>query len=187
MVELITLHPKQMISNITRRMWLHNMWRGSHVTQVVVRSLRDLSSLRYSRHFVPQGKSPIFSLHAYAFPLDHTYFLFLNLMVSQPWMISQSLNWECHQYREIKWKRGDEPRKRSLHFIASFAQWHVTVTFEGSLHPDRKARANLKTRRQDLQNLCLCFDFNASAAGGDTRVRMVAIVQLLQLSVYFLL
>ena len=55
MVELITLHPKQMISNITRRMWLHNMWRRSHVTQVVVRSLRDLSSLRSSRqvtHFL---------------------------------------------------------------------------------------------------------------------------------------
>jgi hypothetical protein len=83
-------------------------------------------------------------------------------MVSQSCIKSWSLNWECSEYREIKWKRGDEPRKRSHHLIASSAQsqWHITVTFEGSLHPDRIARADFKTRRQDLQNLCLCLDFD---------------------------
>jgi hypothetical protein len=118
--------------------------------------------MRLSLWLLPLWLKHIFSLHAHAFPPNHPYFLFLNLMVSQPWIKSWSFNWDCRPYREIKWTRGEEPRKRSLHLIASCAQsqWHVTVTFEGSLHPDRIARADVKTRRQDLQNLCLCLDFN---------------------------
>jgi len=83
-------------------------------------------------------------------------------MVSQSCTKSWSLNWECRQYREIKWKPGLEPRKRSLSLIATLAQfqWHVTVTFEGSLHPDKMARADKNRRSQDLQNLCLCLDFD---------------------------
>jgi len=71
-------------------------------------------------------------------------------------------NTERKQYREIKWKRGQEPRKRSLRVIASSAQsqWHVTVTFEGSLHPDWIARADAETWYQDLRELCLCLAFN---------------------------
>ncbi|KAH8716781.1 kinase-like domain-containing protein, partial [Phaeosphaeriaceae sp. PMI808] len=79
-------------------------------------------------------------------------------------------NPERKQYHEIKWTRGQEPRKRSLRFIASSAQsqWHVTVTFEGSLHPDRIARADAETRYQDLRDLCLCLDFNRLRLFDDT-------------------
>lgn len=73
-----------------------------------------------------------------------------------------SFDWDLAQYREIKWKAGVEPRKRSLPLVASFAKsrWRVTITFEGSLHSDKAARANRKQRRMDLQNLCLCLDFD---------------------------
>jgi hypothetical protein len=84
-------------------------------------------------------------------------------MVSQSWKRSWSFDYyECRPYREIKWNRGEEPRKRSLHLIARSAQsqWHVTVTFQGSLHPDRIARIDLQRRRQYLQCLCLCLDFD---------------------------
>ncbi|KAF2191720.1 kinase-like protein [Zopfia rhizophila CBS 207.26] len=73
-----------------------------------------------------------------------------------------SINWTCHDYDEIKWKRGQEPRKRRLRVVARFArsQWHITIAFEGSLHSDRVARAKIEKRRQDLENLCLCLDFD---------------------------
>jgi hypothetical protein len=52
--------------------------------------------------------------------------------------------------------------RTSLPLIATLArsQWHVTVTFEGSLHPDKIARADKNRRSQDLQNLYLCLDFD---------------------------
>lgn len=75
---------------------------------------------------------------------------------------SWSVNWTCHAYDEIKWKPGQEPRKRRLRVVARSArsQWYITIAFEGSLHSDRVARANVKKRRQDLQDLCLCLDFD---------------------------
>lgn len=83
-------------------------------------------------------------------------------MVSTHCSRSWSFDWDLAQYREIKWKAGVEPRKRSLPLVASVAKsrWHVTITFEGSLHSDKAVRANRKQRRLDLQNLCLCLDFD---------------------------
>ena len=62
-----------------------------------------------------------------------------------------------------------------LHLIASFAQsqWHITVTFEGSLQSDRIARADAKKRRRDLQNLYLCLDFDRLQLINDTVTEIV--------------
>lgn len=74
-----------------------------------------------------------------------------------------SIDWGKNAYEENRWERGEEPRRRRLHVVASYfdSQWHITITFGGSLHPDRIARANYKKRRQDLEDLCLCLDFNS--------------------------
>ncbi|KAF2195587.1 hypothetical protein K469DRAFT_734155 [Zopfia rhizophila CBS 207.26] len=73
-----------------------------------------------------------------------------------------AIDWTCHNYEEIKWKPGQEPRKRWLRVVARFArsEWHVTITFEGSLHSDKVARTKKEKRRQDLADLCLCLDFD---------------------------
>ena len=64
-------------------------------------------------------------------------------MVSQSCTKSWSLNWEFRQYREIKWKAGVEPQKRSRPLIATLAQsqWHVTVTFTSTLDVEYIAAA----------------------------------------------
>ncbi|PGG95927.1 serine/threonine protein kinase [Polytolypa hystricis UAMH7299] len=82
------------------------------------------------------------------------------------WIIDST----CSNYNEVKWKRGQEPRKRSLHLTTSFAclQWHITVSFEGSLHSDAVARAKVGKRRQDLEDLCTCLDFNCLHLVDDT-------------------
>ncbi|KAF2805243.1 kinase-like protein [Mytilinidion resinicola] len=75
---------------------------------------------------------------------------------------SWSITWTHNAYDEAHWKPGEEPRRRRLRIIArsSPSQWHIAITFEGSLHPDRIARVNRKQRRQDLEDLCSCLDLN---------------------------
>lgn len=76
----------------------------------------------------------------------------------RPWTV----HWKSRDYKEMKWKPDQEPRKRWLSIIVQLgsSKWHVTVTFEGSLHSDRVSRVGKEMRRQDLVNLCLCLDFN---------------------------
>lgn len=83
---------------------------------------------------------------------------------------SWSVNWTRLAYDEANWKPGDEPRRRRLRVVARFArsQWHIIITFEGSLHPDRVARANVQKRRQDLEDFCSCLDFDRLQLLNDT-------------------
>lgn len=73
-----------------------------------------------------------------------------------------TVQWKPCDYKEMKWVRGEEPRKRWLPVIVQLgtSKWHVTLAFEGSLHLDRVARVGKTIRRQDLVNLCLCLDFS---------------------------
>jgi hypothetical protein len=75
------------------------------------------------------------------------------------------ISWASNAYDEAHWKRGEEPRRRRLRVVAhsSHSQWHITITFTGSLHPDRIAQANRKKRRQDFEELCSCLDFESAA------------------------
>ncbi|EAS27457.2 serine/threonine protein kinase [Coccidioides immitis RS] len=74
------------------------------------------------------------------------------------------------RYSEKKWSRGQEPRNRSLHAVASRAhsQWHISVSFEGSLYSDGVTRARVEKRRQDLEDLCRCLDFGRLRLLDDT-------------------
>jgi len=74
---------------------------------------------------------------------------------------SWSISWTSNTYHEDHWKPGEEPRRRRLPVIArsSRLQWHIAVTFEGSLHSDRISRANITQRREDFEDLCSSLDF----------------------------
>ena len=73
---------------------------------------------------------------------------------------SWSISWTRSTYHEDHWKPGEEPRRRRLPIIAhsSHMQWHIAITFEGSLHSDRISRANITQRRDDFENLQLLDD-----------------------------
>ncbi|KAF2761255.1 kinase-like protein [Pseudovirgaria hyperparasitica] len=74
---------------------------------------------------------------------------------------SWSISWTRRAYHEDHWKPSEEPRRRRLPIIAhsSHMQWHIAITFEGSLHSDRISRANITQRREDFEDLCSCLDF----------------------------
>lgn len=91
-------------------------------------------------------------------------------MVSTTLSDGWCLDWGKNAYDENRWAKGEEPRRRQLRVVASSfrSRWHVTLTFAGSLHPDKAVRANRKKRRQDVENLCSCLDFNSLSLLDDT-------------------
>jgi hypothetical protein len=78
--------------------------------------------------------------------------------------------WEIDDYKEVNWTVEHEPRRRSVigKIRWNMHRWHVVITFEGSLHGDKKVRAIKQQRRQDLINLCLCIDFSCLYLIDDT-------------------
>ncbi|TAQ84557.1 hypothetical protein B7494_g7119 [Chlorociboria aeruginascens] len=86
---------------------------------------------------------------------------------SDSWMI----NLTPKTYKEEIEGRGTEPRKRGLSFVLHCLdrKWHVKLTFYGKLQSAKSsAFAKVAKRRKDLENLCLCIDFDPPQLLNDT-------------------
>ncbi|KAH8586633.1 kinase-like domain-containing protein [Bisporella sp. PMI_857] len=92
-------------------------------------------------------------------------------MSTTPSLSSWSICFAPKTYGEETEGRGLEPKKRWLTFVLdSFdRKWHVKLTFQGILQlPQNNTFAKVTKRRKDLENLCLCIDFQAIQLLNDT-------------------
>jgi hypothetical protein len=74
---------------------------------------------------------------------------------------SQHINFTPRSYEDEKLEKGTEPYTRSLGLVYHFShlKWNIKVTFEGKLR-QTGTFAHITKRHQDLENLCLCIDFD---------------------------
>lgn len=89
---------------------------------------------------------------------------------------SRTIVFTPRTYKEEIWERGTEPQSRSLNFVLHFShlQWHVKVTFRGTLQSAQTAAfAKVTKRRNDLENLCLCIDFDFIQLLDDTVTELI--------------
>lgn len=64
-----------------------------------------------------------------------------------------------------------EPRKRYLEFVLHSLdrKWHVKFIFQGNLQSAQDITfAKVSKRQKDLENLCLCIDFDSTPLFDDT-------------------
>lgn len=86
-------------------------------------------------------------------------------MSTTPNLASWSIYFSPKTYKEVTEERGSEPKKRWLNFVVDSLdrKWHVKLTFQGVLQSaQNNTFAKVTKRRKDLENLCLCIDFQAT-------------------------
>lgn len=73
--------------------------------------------------------------------------------------------------------KGAEPRKRWLNLVSRSprSKWHIRVTFQDTLRSTQRTAifAKRTKRRNDLENLCLCVDFERMSLLRDTVTELV--------------
>lgn len=89
---------------------------------------------------------------------------------------SRTIEFTPRTYKEGIRKRGTEPGSRSLSFVfhLSHLKWHVKLTFRGTLQSAQTAAfAGVMKRRADLENLCLCIEFDFIQLLNDTVTELI--------------
>jgi serine/threonine protein kinase len=89
---------------------------------------------------------------------------------------SRTIEFTSRTYKEEIRKRGTEPEDRSLSFVShlSHLKWHIKLTFRGTLQSAQTATfARVTKRREDLENLCLCIDFEFIHLLNDTVTELI--------------
>ena len=83
-------------------------------------------------------------------------------LIPPPHKHSIELIWLPKPYKEQHYCRGQEPRKRWLCGFArrGSSQWHIKVSFCGSLHEDMRVRLDIRKRRRHLEELCQHLDWD---------------------------
>jgi hypothetical protein len=92
----------------------------------------------------------------------------------------QSINFTPKTYEEEIWEKGTEPGIRSLRLVYHFShlEWHIKVTFKGTLQPAQTSTfAKKPERRKHLMNLCLCIDFDLIKLLNDTVTELIITYQ----------
>lgn len=88
----------------------------------------------------------------------------------------QSVDFTPRTYEEEIWEKGVEPESRSLRLVyhSSNLDWHVKVTFKGTLQSAQTSTfAKKPERRKHLENLCLCIDFDPIKLLNDTVTELI--------------
>lgn len=86
-------------------------------------------------------------------------------MFTTPSLDSCRIYFPPKTYKEETEGKGTEPKKRWLNFVLHSLdrKWHVKLTFQGILQSDQNNTfAKVTKRRKDLENLCLCIDFEST-------------------------
>ncbi|RDL37627.1 Uncharacterized protein BP5553_05060 [Venustampulla echinocandica] len=76
---------------------------------------------------------------------------------------TRTISFPRRTYKEEIRDKGTEPQDRSLGLVIHVAhlKWHVKVAFQGTLQSAPTTTfARVTKRRQDLENLCSCIDFD---------------------------
>jgi hypothetical protein len=84
---------------------------------------------------------------------------------------SWSICFSPKTYKEETEGKGSQPKRRGLNFVLdSFdRKWYIKLTFQGVLYISPKNTfAKVTKRRKDLENLCLCIDFQSIKLLDDT-------------------
>ncbi|OAF60325.1 hypothetical protein VC83_03529 [Pseudogymnoascus destructans] len=92
----------------------------------------------------------------------------------------QSVDFIPRTYEEDIRKRGVEPAARSLRLVyhSAHREWHVKVTFKGTLQAVQTSTfASKPERRTQLVNLCLCIDFDRLELLDDTVTELIITYQ----------
>ena len=92
-------------------------------------------------------------------------------MSTTPNLASWSIYFSPKTYKEVTEERGSEPKQRWLNFVVDSPdrKWHVKLIFQGVLQSaQHNTFAKVTKRRKDLENLCLCIDFQAAQLLNDT-------------------
>lgn len=92
----------------------------------------------------------------------------------------QSIDFIPKTYEDEIWEKGVEPESRSLRLIyhSSHLEWHVKVTFKGTLQAGQtKNFASKPERREHLMNLCLCINFDPIKLLDDTVTELIIMYQ----------
>jgi hypothetical protein len=95
----------------------------------------------------------------------------LPAMSTTPSIVSWSIFFSPKTYKEETEGRGSEPKKRGLNFVLDSLdrKWHVKLTFQGILQSaQNNTFAKVTKRRKDLEDLCLCVDFQSTQLLDDT-------------------
>ncbi|KAH8588019.1 kinase-like domain-containing protein [Bisporella sp. PMI_857] len=74
-------------------------------------------------------------------------------------------------YKEETESKGTEPKKRWLNLVLSSLnrKWHIKLIFQGKLQSaQNNSFAKVTKRRKDLENLCLCINFESIQLLDDT-------------------
>ena len=88
---------------------------------------------------------------------------FVTIMFTTPNLNLWTISFTPKTYKEESEGRGTEPKKRWLTFTlySLDRKWHVKLTFQGNLRSaQNNTFAKVTKRRKDLENLCLCIDFD---------------------------
>jgi hypothetical protein len=89
---------------------------------------------------------------------------------------SWSIYFSTKTYKEETEGKGSQPKKRGLNFVLDSLnrKWHIKLTFQGVLHTSpNNTFAKVTKRRKDLENLCLCIDYQSTKLLDDTVTELV--------------
>ncbi|PMD66897.1 uncharacterized protein K444DRAFT_605883 [Hyaloscypha bicolor E] len=101
-------------------------------------------------------------------------------MSATPRLGSCTIHFTPKTYKEETEGKGIEPKTRGLNLVlySPNRKWHVKLTFQGKLQSAQsRTFAKVTKRRKDLENLCLCIDFDLIQLLANTITELLLIRQ----------